>query len=78
MPRSSSPSPATAAQAPNLTSPEAAAWLAISPQTLRNWRAQGRGPAFRRSGRPGARVYYRLSDLEAWVESQTTTLGGAQ
>ena len=39
---------------------EAAKILSSSPQTLRNWRHLGRGPAYSKCGRM---VRYRLADL---------------
>jgi hypothetical protein len=39
---------------------EAAKILSSSPQTLRNWRHLGRGPAYSKRGRM---VRYRLADL---------------
>ncbi len=55
-----------------LTTPQAAAWLNLKPQTLRKWRHQGKGPRFVRLGTgrqsPAA---YRLSDLEAWLEARS-------
>ena len=36
--------------------------------TLAHWRSQGRGPAFIKIG---ARVAYRGSDLNAWLEQRT-------
>ena len=57
---------------PLLTSPHAATWLGVKPQTLRKWRCQGKGPRFVRRGTgrhsPAA---YRLADLEAWVDSRS-------
>ena len=54
-----------------LTSPQAATWLNVKPQTLRKWRCQGKGPRFVRLGTgrqsPAA---YRLADLEAWLGEQ--------
>jgi predicted DNA-binding transcriptional regulator AlpA len=44
---------------------ETAEWLGVSPNTLRWWKAQGTGP---RSFKIGRRVYYRQSDLDAFVE----------
>lgn len=40
----------------------------LSPRTLEKWRWAGTGPRFIRVG---GRVYYRLSDLEDWLRSQT-------
>jgi hypothetical protein len=39
----------------------------LSPQTLRNWRLQGRGPAYVKLGRA---VRYSLNDLIAWLEAR--------
>jgi predicted DNA-binding transcriptional regulator AlpA len=38
-----------------------------SPSTLRRWRSEGIGPKFIRDGRM---VYYRVSDLEAYISSR--------
>jgi hypothetical protein len=43
---------------------EAAKIIKRSPQTLNNWRSQGRGPAFSKLGRS---VVYANTDLLAWV-----------
>lgn len=47
------------------TTKEAARILKISPNTMNNWRIQGRGPAFRKFG---SRVVYAASDLAAWAQ----------
>lgn len=44
----------------------AAAYLAVSVDTLRTWRKQNRGPRYRRIGRC---VRYSLADLVAFAES---------
>jgi hypothetical protein len=46
---------------------DAAAYLGMSPNTLRKWRTTGRGPAYIRCGRLKK---YRLADLEAYIEKQ--------
>ncbi len=46
---------------------EAAKIADLSPQTLRNWRQQGRGPAYVKLGRS---VRYSLSDLISWFEGR--------
>ncbi len=47
----------------------AAAFLAISPLTLIDWRCKRtNGPAWVKCG---SLVRYRLSDLQAWCESRT-------
>lgn len=49
-----------------LTRAHAAKYLGVAEQTLANWRSIGRGP---KSFRLGGRVFYRLSDLEAFVDA---------
>ncbi len=46
---------------------DAAAYLGMSPNTLRKWRTTSRGPAYICCGRLKK---YRLADLEAYVEKQ--------
>ncbi|WP_144825491.1 helix-turn-helix domain-containing protein [Micrococcus luteus] len=62
---------------PRLPSPEAARYLGLSPRTLINWRNQGKGPCFQRDGAPKSPVYYRLSDLNAWLDGQVARGGEA-
>lgn len=38
----------------------------LSPNTLQNWRAQGQGPVFFKSGKL---VFYRKKDVLKWFES---------
>lgn len=51
-----------------LTLRQAAEFLGISYQTLRNWRSEGRPtpPSYQ----IGAKVVYRLADLESWMEAR--------
>lgn len=56
----------------SLSSPEASRVLGIAPKTLRNWRANGTGPAYLKSGN---RTLYRVEDLDAWLAAQV--IGGA-
>jgi predicted DNA-binding transcriptional regulator AlpA len=57
-----------------LTSPQAAGFLGISPQTLRKWRCDGTGPRFVRLGTGRrSRAAYRLEDLQAWLEARSFT-----
>ena len=41
--------------------------LGLSRGTLANWRAEGRGPRYIKSGK---QILYRVSDLEAWLDAQ--------
>ena len=43
---------------------EAAKFLSLSAQTLRNWRVQSRGPAYSRAGRA---IRYDKRDLEEFM-----------
>jgi len=49
---------------PLLTIGEAAEYVRLPVNTMRSLRQGGRGP---RAGKLGRRVYYRQSDLDAWV-----------
>jgi len=51
-----------------LTTDEAAVYLGVAAGTLENWRvaANKDGPEY---CKPAGRVYYRVSDLDAWIES---------
>jgi len=56
------------AESLDLLTLEEVAQLTRTPlNTVRYWRAQGRGPKFARIGR---RVLARRSDVEAWIEAQ--------
>ncbi len=50
----------------SLTTEQAAAVLQQSKNTLRQWRSQGRGPAYEKRGRT---IRYQLSALKAWRAS---------
>ncbi|WP_446721314.1 helix-turn-helix transcriptional regulator [Luteococcus sp. H101] len=51
-----------------LTNWQAASFLGgLSPNTLTQWRADGKGPRFVKLG---SRVAYRKQDLRDWAESQ--------
>jgi len=54
-----------------LSTEEAAVYLGVSTGTLENWRAgeKKEGPEF---CKPAGRVYYRIADLDAWIESGRT------
>lgn len=61
-----------------LTNREAAEFLGVSPKTLSNWRALGRGPAFVRYGDAlTSRIAYPLSDLIAFRDAARVKTGGA-
>jgi predicted site-specific integrase-resolvase len=51
----------------HLTTRQAAERLGIPEATLRWWRSVGKGPP---SFTLGHRVFYRLTDVEAWVEAE--------
>jgi hypothetical protein len=46
-----------------LTTPEAAGYLRLKPNTLEKMRSSGRGPKFRGHGR---NIVYAIEDLDAW------------
>ncbi|MCW2387134.1 putative DNA-binding transcriptional regulator AlpA [Sphingobium sp. B11D3B] len=48
-----------------LKTPDAAAWLGLSPRTLEKHRCYGTGPAFHKLG---GRVVYSTEALDAWAE----------
>lgn len=50
-----------------LPTPEASAYIRISPATMASYRSCGIGPAFLKFGK---RVLYRRSDLDAWIASR--------
>ncbi len=58
---------------PLFTPPEAAAYIGVTENTLSVWRCVGRyAIPFIKVGRL---VRYRVSDLDAWLESRTHTSG---
>ena len=50
-----------------MPSVRAAAYVGISPKTLSNWRALGEGPVYARLGKSGARIVYRVADLDQYL-----------
>lgn len=67
-PPATEPKAMVAALSPaRLSSPQAALYLGQSPKTLTNWRYLGKGPRFHRSGEKHSRVYYLVTDLNAWI-----------
>ena len=55
------------------TEHEAATVLRVKPRTFEGWRQKGFGPPFVKIGH---RVYYRLVDLEEYIESNLRTHTG--
>lgn len=56
----------------------AAGLLHRAPHTLAQWRSEGIGPAYVRTGRKHSRVLYRISDLEKYLADnlvETNTRG---
>lgn len=53
-----------------LRTPQAAAYLGVSPATLAKWRVFGGGPRYRKLGRV---VVYDPAELEQWVEARSRT-----
>jgi excisionase family DNA binding protein len=49
-----------------LTTAEAAMYLRVSIDTLKNWRRRQKGPPFKRVGE--RLVAYRKADLDAWLD----------
>ena len=59
-----------------LPSLKAAAYIGFSPKTLANWRAIGDGPPYVRLGKSGARIVYRVSDLDRYLSDHV--VGGTR
>ena len=53
-----------------LSRDEAARYLGVSRYTLSAWAARGTGPRYSRSGKVRGRVWYRVRDLDAFIESR--------
>lgn len=47
-----------------MATPVAAEYVGFSVDSLKHWRLRGKGPRF---VRVGARVLYRIADLDAWL-----------
>ena len=52
----------------HLTDDQLAERLGCAPETLRDWRRDGRGPAYIKDGAKFIR--YRVADVEAWEKSR--------
>ncbi len=48
---------------------QAASYIGQKPGTLRQWRTNGKGPAYHKKGR---RVFYKKIDLDAWMAQGRT------
>jgi len=55
------------------TREEAARRLSLAPATLKRLAAEGKGPAYSRSGERKGKCLYAAADLAAWAESRKTT-----
>jgi excisionase family DNA binding protein len=53
---------------PLITVRELAGYLAVSPDTVLDWFEAGKLPGSRLTGRVGAPVRFRRSEVEAWLE----------
>lgn len=56
---------------PWLDTPTAARYLSASPNTLRQWRACGRGPRYHVAG--GRLVRYHVDELDAFVRGESAS-----
>ena len=61
---------------------EAAEYLGVSPNTLNNWRVQGKGPKFSKANGANGMIFYTLNSLVGWLEagerSSTSGVGKGQ
>lgn len=58
-----------------LSTPQAAHHLGYSSSTLEHWRSAGKGPDFVRMS--PRKIYYRISDLDNWIESRVIAPGAS-
>lgn len=58
-------------QADLLTAHEAAPLCGVTPQTLKKWRSEGKGPAYIRISH--SKLRYRREALTAWLCAKETT-----
>ena len=70
------PSEPTAWPVAALPSDRAAVYVGFTPKTLANWRATGDGPPYVRLGKSGARIVYRVADLDQYLADHV--IGGAR
>ena len=50
---------------PLMNTRQAATYVGLSPRTMEDLRTKGGGSVYRRLGK---RVFYRLEDLDAWID----------
>ena len=50
-----------------IPSTRAGAYIGVASKTLANWRALGEGPPYARLGKSGARIVYRVADLDRYL-----------
>ena len=60
--------PADPGLSPLLTTADVALLLRRSPDTVREWRADGIGPSYHRDPVSGG-VWYRRDDVDAWLDA---------
>lgn len=53
-----------------MTPDEVSELLHVGVRTLANWRSDGKGPAFIRTGDRHSPVLYREPDVAAWIDSR--------
>jgi predicted DNA-binding transcriptional regulator AlpA len=63
-----------APMARHLRTRDAAAFLGVKPNTLRNWKAQRVGPPFRKLG---TITLYDADELRAWLDARTAATHNA-
>ena len=51
-----------------LSTQEVAGWLNVAEKTLRNWRTEGSGPVYRKTG---GKVSYQASDIRTWPKEHS-------
>ena len=52
-----------------LTPAHAAEYIGVKPRTLESWRANGKGPPFRGTGKS---IRYHITDLDAFVKREAS------
>jgi transposase len=52
---------------------EAAEYLGVSPNTLNNWRVQGKSPKYSKASGKNGMIFYTLDSLVSWLEAGQRT-----